>query len=152
MTLVTIRGHAWTHQGEPILQSRMPELFLVPKAHSFGGTAIFVGVEAKADLNPITGFFTVEVEADSGIYYQPVMRWRVNWRENDPEKIAYGYAEWPFLVAPGEGGLITDLIADFPPGTILVGVGEPPIDDVVWIDITDQNEQGALVYAPEGTV
>ncbi|MDF2045163.1 hypothetical protein P2P98_03235 [Microbacterium sp. Kw_RZR3] len=150
MPLVQITGNAWTHQGQPIGPERRPELFFAPKAHGFGDDSLLIGVEAKADLQA-SGYFTVMVEAAPGLLYQPRMRWLLNPAEQDPEQWAYGYAEWPFLIAPGNGGVIGDLIGVFPPGTILVGIGEPPIGGVVWIDITDETENGVAVWAPEGT-
>ena len=150
MALVQITGNAWDHQGQPIPANRAPELFFVPRAHGFGGSALLVGGEAKATLNTSTGAFTVEVESQPGLLYQPRMRWLLNPDGPDPDQWRFGTAEWPFLIAPGEGGLITDLIGVFPPGTILVGIGPPPVGGIVWIDINDQTEDGALVWAPEG--
>lgn len=149
MTLVTIHGNAWTHQGRPIPAELRPRLKFFPKAHSFGGGALLVGVEARADLDLATGQFTVEVESEPGLLYQP----RMEWFPGLSDETGAHWAEWPFLIAPGNGGLITDLIGVFPPGTILVGLGAPPsgVAGVAWIDITDQTEEGALVYAPEGS-
>lgn len=150
MVTVTITGNAWTHQGEPIPAEKRPELFLRPKAHAFGSGSLLLGVEAKADLNLATGAFTVDVESVPGVFYEPVMRWLINPHENDPKMWAYGYAEWPFLVSPNNGGVITDLINKFPPGTILVALGPPTVTGVAWIDLLDQTDEGALVYAPRG--
>ncbi len=150
MALVRITGNAWTHQGEPIPAERRPELFFVPKAHGIGDDSLLLGVEAKAALET-DGEFAADVESYPGLLYQPRMRWLLNPEEPDPEMWAYGSAEWPFLIAPGSGGPIGDLIGVFPPGTILVGIGEPPIGGVVWIDITDETENGVAVWAPEGT-
>lgn len=152
MPVVTITGNAWTHQGAPIPAAKHPELWFRPKAQAWGSDGLLVAVEAQATLNNSTGAFSVELVSEPGVYYQPVMRWLVN--ETHPtEQWAYEYAEWPFLFTPGEGGPIGDLINNFPPGVIIAALG-PPVDaaaNVVWIDLLDQTDEGAQVYAPAGS-
>lgn len=63
-----------------------------------------------------------------------------------------GFAALDGIVrVPAEGGAVGDLLAaPPPPGSIVVSFGPPsPTDlNVVWIDISDENEDGVAVYAP----
>lgn len=149
MSTVTITGNAWTHQGVPVPAGKHPELWFRPKAHAWGSDGLLLGVEVKATL-AADGSFSVALESEQDTYYQPVMRWLINPAEQDPAQWAWQYAEWPFLVVPGDGGNITDLINAFPPGTIIVALGPPlsSISNVAWVDLTDQTDEGAMVYAP----
>jgi len=55
------------------------------------------------------------------------------------------------LRVPIEGGTVGNLLAaPPPPGSVVVSNGPPPNTDlnVVWIDISDENEDGVLVYGP----
>jgi len=150
MSTVTVTGNAWTHAGAPVPSWRRPELWFRPKANALGSSGLLVGVEVKADLNASSGAFTVQLESDVGLYYQPVLRWLTNPSEQDPSRWAWQYAEWDFLVVPGNGGNLSDLINNFPPGTIIAALGPPlsGVTNVAWIDLTDQTDEGALVYAP----
>ncbi|VXC30393.1 conserved hypothetical protein [Microbacterium sp. 8M] len=150
MSTVTVTGNAWTHAGQPIPAAMHPELWFRPQASALGSDGLLAAVEVQATL-AADGSFTVELESDAGIFYRPFMRWVTNPSEQDPQNWAYRYAEWEFLVVPGLGGNISDLINNFPPGTIIVALGPPlsGVTNVAWVDMTDQTEDGALVYAPE---
>ena len=152
MSTVTVTGNAWTHAGQPIPAAMHPELWFRPLKNALGADGLLAGVEVKATL-AADGSFSVQLESELGVYYRPVMRWVTNPSDQDPANWAYRYAEWEFLVVPGEGGPITDLINNFPPGSIIAAFGPPPegTTNVVWIDLNDQTEEGAQVWAPAGS-
>lgn len=151
--LVSITGNAWDHQGQPIPAFRHPELWFEPQASTVSHQgALLARVEAKATLNSATGAFTVDLESEPNIFYRPVMTWFRDTTSPDPEMWSRGRLEWPFLVAPGDGGRIDELINEFPPGAIIAALAPPPdsIEAVIWIDMTDVTPDGAMLYGPEG--
>ena len=152
MTTVTITGNAWTHAGTPIPAEMHPELWFRPLANALGADGLLAGVEVQAAL-AADGSFSVQLESELGVYYRPFMRWVTNPSEQDPANWAYRYAEWDFLVVPGEGGTISDLINHFPPGAIIAAFGPPlsGVTNVAWIDLDDQTAEGAMVWAPAGS-
>lgn len=55
------------------------------------------------------------------------------------------------LRVPAEGGSVGDLLdSPPPPGSVVVSTGPPSATDmdVVWVDLSDENEDGVTVYAP----
>lgn len=142
MPLVTITGNAWDHGQVPIPASRRPELLFRPNGSNVG-VGLLAGVESKAELNPATGYFTVQLFSDVShrIRYTPVLRWLTNPEESDPEKWSYGYAEWPFEIIPDTGGDITGIINEVVGiGLVYVGPDAPTtarrnqlqLDPVTW--------------------
>lgn len=125
---VIVTGNAWTHTGSPISANRQPELWFRPNRHALSGASLLVAVDAQANLDVASGGFSVSLEADPALMYRPWMRWLTNPGENDPERWAWGYAEWPFEFSPyPAGGPIGTLAhVDLSIYTVYVGVDDPP--------------------------
>lgn len=109
MALVTITGRVWDNGRVPIPAPQEPELWFRPDSARVS-PGLLAGVEVRASLNATTGVFIVQLESvDDEITYIPFLRWLVNPAETDPDKRAFGYAEWP-RIYPDTGGDIGDLI------------------------------------------
>jgi hypothetical protein len=122
----TISGDLWTHEGVPFPADLNPELWFRPERPGVTSGALLAGVEVQATVNWSNGRFTVDLVAYPGIRYQPFMRWLVNPQETDPEKWAFGYAEWPFTIDPNNGGNIGTLIPVQQIGLMWIGPTPPP--------------------------
>lgn len=150
MALVTVTGNAWDHTGKPIPAEQRPELWFRPRRADVAGDALLAGVEVRADLDTATGAFSVRLEAMPGIEYRPVLRWLID-PSQTTEKWAYGYAEWPHLIAPYPGGgAIGDLLQPDKLGELVVYVSRtppPPAFNGLWLhagigDPNDVNQSG----------
>ncbi|MDR6867539.1 hypothetical protein J2Y69_002143 [Microbacterium resistens] len=147
MSTVQVYGNAWTFAGVPIPPEMHPELWFRPKTEGIGSSGLLVAVEVKANLQA-DGAFTVQLEADTSVYYQPVLRWLIDPTVQLPERWDWQYAEWDFLVVPGNGGNISDLANNFPPGAIVAAYGPPIVGGLVWIDLLNVTDEGAAVWSP----
>lgn len=128
MAVVTVTGNAWDHTGAPIPAALRPELWFRPARNDQSGNALLAGVEAEATLNPTTGAFTVQLVAEPWLRYTPVLRWLINPSEPDPERWAYGYAEWSWTINPfPNGGPVGDLAdVDLTVYSVFVSLNAPP--------------------------
>lgn len=134
MVTVTVTGNAWDHTGNPLPAELRPELWFRPRESATAGNALVAGVEAKANLNLVTGAFTVELVSAPGIKYTPFLRWLLNPHETNTELWAFGYAEWQFWITPYPvGGPIGDLTdVDLTAFNVLVSLDLPPAGYRGW--------------------
>jgi len=125
---VSVTGNAWSHAGSPIPAERRPELWFRPNRNNLSESALLAAVDVKATLDPGTGRFVAVLESAPAVLYRPWMRWLVNPDERDPERWAFGYAEWPFEINPYPvGGPIDELArVDLSTITVYVGLDAPP--------------------------
>lgn len=148
MALVRVTGNAWDHSQQIIPDVLQPRLFAKPPRSRIQG-ALLAGVESPAYLSATTGAFAVWLESD--LDYQMVMDYLIPGQETEPPaQRARGYIEWPVFNSGG-GGDISTLFPPAPAGTIFAALGKPPVgtSGITWIDLTDVNSDGALVYSPE---
>lgn len=146
MAKVRVSGNAWDHSQAVIPNELQPRLFAKPLADRVSGS-LLVGVESRAVLNPTTGVFFVDVE--SGLDYVMCMDWLFPGQEGEPPEMrARGYAEWPPFNSSG-GGDIGTLIQSGTGGNVAAGLVPPPASfGSAYINLSDVNADGALVYAP----
>lgn len=154
MALVQVTGSAWDHMRVELPASQHPRLWFRPKGSSVGNAGLMTDGSILANLNLGTGAFTVDLESDPGVQYQPWMDYLIPGQENEPPgDRARGYVEWEFWFYAGNGGPIQDLV-DLVPVGMIVAADEPPPEtgSSGWIDMSDETEDGAMLWAPEGTV
>lgn len=148
---VKVTYQAWDHNGEEIPAELHPRVGFKPLQTSLYN-GMLTSREVWGTLNP-DGTGEVMLENTPGILYVPFIEWLTDpsqWAEK-VENRAVGRSEWKPII-PGDGGDITDLADLTPYGPIVAVLGPPPAatQGIVWIDLTDQTVDGALVYAPEG--
>lgn len=150
MALVTVTYRAWDHNREVVPSSAQPRVGFRPLSPSQTAGLMTDG-EIWGTLDPVTGVGSAQVESAAGLLYQPFMDWLIDDDEDAPTNRAREFCEWePF--SPGNGGPIEELVALRTYGPLVAALGKPVpgTTDTVWIDLTDQTPDGALVYGPEG--
>ena len=127
MPTKTVTGNVRTHLGITMPEERQLELWFRPNADNVSA-GLAIGVDAKATLNTANGVFSASLEAAPWITYTPWVRWLENPEENDPEKWAFGYAEWNWSFNPyPNGGPIDELVGDvLSIYSVLVAMTVPP--------------------------
>lgn len=153
--LVTITFDLSDLGGDEIDSTRDPRLWI--RLADWGSRVspdyMIADVEKRVtDFSSATGVGSVEVESWPGVKYQFILDWQAPNPRVDPARWARKRTEWePFH--PGNGGRLADLMPLRSYGPIVAGFGAPPpgTPEVVWIDISDNTAEGAMVYAPEGT-
>ena len=127
MALVTVTGNVWDHTGAPIPAERRPVFGFRPSRSNLVAGGLAADVEAIATLNPETGAFTCKLLAEPWTIYTPFLRWLIN-TDDDPERWAYGYAEWSWTFNPyPNGGPISELApVDLTIYSVLVSLDPPP--------------------------
>ena len=125
MALVTVTGNVHDNGGAVIPASLIPELWFRPKEPTISPGGLLVGVEVKAQLNMISGAFTVTLESTAT--YVAFLRWVLNPSESVPERRAWGYARWGKEISPGLGGDIGTLPSAGPDALYYFGpLSDPP--------------------------
>lgn len=128
MPAKTVTGNVRTHLGLAMPAERQLELWFRPNGSNISDGGLAIGVDAKANLNLTTGDFNVSLETAPHILYTPWVRWLVDPGESDPEKWAWGYAEWAWSFSPyPNGGPIDELAGDaLSIYSVLVSLTLPP--------------------------
>lgn len=150
MALVPITGFLRNAGGTPIPQARDPRVFLIPLEESIeAGLADASPVRATI-TNYATGAWTVRVQSLPGLRYKVVSDYLVDTAPT--ARTRRKRYEWPQTFLAGNGGPVEELVdlTSYGPIVAALGAPRPGTTGVVWINLLDQNADGALVLGPEG--
>lgn len=139
-----------TDLGESPVTGATPRVWVEGAQDAFGVSKVLAGRRRIPVALNASGFGSVNLTPSTETTPRMEYVLRCEWLD---EERPVGYARWSFFAEPG-GGYVAAMGRRPQTGDVVAGFGPPPagVQNVGWIDMTDETADGLMVYAPEGSL